>query len=65
MSKIPHPFVNESMQLFKDLSIENKNKIFFTHFNHTNPLLIQNSKEQLELISKGYNFATEKLVIDL
>jgi len=53
------------MQLFKDLSIENKNKIFFTHFNHTNPLLIQNSKEQLELISKGYNFATDKLIIDL
>ena len=65
MSQIPHPFVNESMQLFKDLSKENKKKIFFTHFNHTNPLLIQNSKEQLELISKGYNFATEKLIIDL
>ena len=65
MSQIPHPFINESMQLFKDLSVENKNKIFFTHFNHTNPLLIQNSKEQLDLISKGYNFATDKLIIDL
>ena len=36
MSTIPHPFVKESMELFKDLSKLDKNKIFFTHLNYYN-----------------------------
>ena len=35
MSKIPHPFVEESMDLFNDLSPYEKSKIYFTHLNHT------------------------------
>ena len=65
MSTIPHPFVKESMELFKDLSKLDKNKIFFTHLNHTNPLLQKNSVEQIELRNKGYNFAKDNLIIDL
>ena len=38
MNQIPHPFVVESMQLFAKLSSEEKQKIHFIHFNHTNPL---------------------------
>ena len=65
MSTIPHPFVKESMELFKDLSKLDKNKIFFTHLNHTNPLLQKNSVEQIELRNKGYNFAKDNLIFDL
>tara|TARA_B110000008_G_scaffold189529_1_gene188312 strand:+ start:173 stop:1078 length:906 start_codon:yes stop_codon:yes gene_type:complete len=39
VSEIPHPFVVESMELFDAVKLEEKNKIFFIHLNHTNPLL--------------------------
>ena len=65
MSKIPHPFVCESMELFKNLSNTEKNKIFFTHLNHTNPLLIKGSVEQREVIEKGFNIAEENMVLNL
>ena len=34
MSEVPHPFVHESIELFKSLSVTEKQKIFFIHFNH-------------------------------
>tara|TARA_B000000441_G_C21745731_1_gene357561 strand:- start:29 stop:886 length:858 start_codon:yes stop_codon:yes gene_type:complete len=39
ISEIPHPFVTESMDLFDSIDIKEKNKIYFIHLNHTNPLL--------------------------
>ena len=57
IKQIPHPFVIESMELFKDLSKEDKAKIYFIHFNHTNPLLNKNSKEYKEVIKRGFNIA--------
>ena len=44
MSKIPHPFIAETIHLFKDEDIETKNKVLFIHFNHTNPALQNTSK---------------------
>ena len=52
MSEIPHPFVAESINLFKNLTVKEKNKIYFIHFNHTNPLLNPKSKAS-QLVSKG------------
>tara|TARA_B100000401_G_C52814044_1_gene725735 strand:+ start:866 stop:1792 length:927 start_codon:yes stop_codon:yes gene_type:complete len=65
MSEIPHPFVSESIDLFSKMSIEDKEKIYFTHFNHTNPLLQENSKAQQEVISLGFNFAQQGNIIQL
>lgn len=39
MSKIPHPFVSETMNLLADLPLSQRQKVHFIHFNHTNPLL--------------------------
>ena len=39
MGEIPHPFVVETMALFKDLPEADRNKIWFIHMNHTNPML--------------------------
>jgi len=36
ITEIPHPLVEESMKLFDALSIKEKQKIMFIHFNHTN-----------------------------
>ena len=63
MSEIPHPFVEESMELFSELSNIDKQKVHFIHFNHTNPLLIEESSAQKEVFEKGFNLAKEGQVI--
>mgnify|MGYP000297355021 CR=1 FL=1 len=65
IKQIPHPFVIESMELFKDLSKKDKAKIHFIHFNHTNPLLNKNSKEYKEVIKRGFNIANYGDVFEL
>jgi pyrroloquinoline quinone biosynthesis protein B len=65
MSEVPHPFVQESIELFKGQSSTEKHKIFFIHFNHTNPLIDKLSKEYKEVKSKGFNIAFEGLKISL
>ncbi len=65
MDLIPHPFVEESMVLFEPLSFEDKQKIHFIHFNHTNPLLHSESKEYKYVTDAGYNIAQELQIISL
>ena len=57
MSEIPHPFVTESMTLFEGLDPEDKAKVHFVHFNHTNPLLFPNSMEHKTVLKKGFKVA--------
>lgn len=64
MSEVPHPFIEESMELFKELSSEEKAKIYFIHFNHTNPVL-RNTPEQEQVKKLGYNVAKEGFTIPL
>jgi pyrroloquinoline quinone biosynthesis protein B len=65
MSEIPHPFVEESMNLFEVLSKEERAKVHFIHFNHTNPILQENSAAKKEVLKKGYRIAEEGLKIAL
>lgn len=65
MSQIGHPFVQESMELFADLAEEDKAKIIFIHFNHTNPLLIDGSDAQKTVTALGFRFATEGMRLPL
>jgi len=59
MSKVQHPYVVESMELLQGLSTEERNKVWFIHMNHTNPLLNPQSKESKSVQSKGFNIAVE------
>ncbi|PCJ23062.1 MAG: pyrroloquinoline quinone biosynthesis protein PqqB [SAR86 cluster bacterium] len=59
MSKIPHPFVSESIEIFSSLSVVDKNKVWFIHMNHTNPLLNPDSKESKLVQQQGFNIAVE------
>ena len=59
ISLIPHPLVKDSLKLFSNLKAKERNKIIFTHFNHTNPLINENSKEHEEVLSKGFRIAKE------
>ncbi len=65
MSKIAHPFVSESMLLMQDMTAEEKSRVIFIHMNHTNPLLIEGSKEQAAVKELGFNFAYEGMRLEL
>ncbi len=65
MSIIKHPHVAESMDLFSDLTDEEKSRVIFIHMNHTNPLLIDGSPAQIEVERRGFKFAREGLRLPL
>jgi pyrroloquinoline quinone biosynthesis protein B len=65
IAEIPHPLVQESMKLFDTLPAKEKEKIVFIHFNHTNPLLNEQSEETKLVKSKGFRIAKINLQISL
>lgn len=59
MSEVPHPFIEETINLFQNEDLTTKNKIIFIHFNHTNPSLQKTSKARKEIEKLGFRFANE------
>lgn len=57
MSEIPHPFVVETMARYDSLPPQLKAKIYFIHFNHTNPLWDPQSAESKEVLERGFKIA--------
>lgn len=57
ISQIPHPFIIESMRRFANLSKEEKIKIHFIHFNHTNPALNMDSEQSKQIKKNGFNIS--------
>jgi len=54
ITQIPHPFVIESLEKFKELDKKDKNKVIFIHFNHTNPVINPDSEESKSVIEQGF-----------
>ena len=65
MSEIPHPFIIETMDLLNDMNIKNRKKIYFIHFNHSNPAINYTSSVSNIIRSKRFNIATEGLKLNL
>jgi pyrroloquinoline quinone biosynthesis protein B len=65
ISEIPHPFIVETMDLFKAEKSSEKSKINFIHLNHTNPLLDTNSDAFKKVKESGFNIAEYKDIINL
>lgn len=65
MSEIPHPFIEESMVLFKSLQAAEKAKIHFIHFNHTNPVLLENSEARKSVLDNGFGICEEGRIFEL
>lgn len=59
VSEIPHPFISETIELFKNEPLAIRNKVIFIHFNHTNPMLQENSNERKDMEKLGFKFASE------
>lgn len=64
MKEIPHPLVQETMQLFEKQPASEKTKVTFIHYNHTNPLLWGENARQ-EVRGRGFSVAEEGMVIPL
>ena len=58
MSLVPHPTVENSVSFLRSLP-PFQCKIFFTHLNHTNPLLDADSPESKDFAKTGYRVAKE------
>lgn len=65
MSEIPHPFVVESLTLFDSLPAAEKDKIWFIHMNHSNPLLDAESEAYRRVTEAGYHVAREGVRLGL
>lgn len=65
MADIPHPFIEESLRLFEDLPAEEKAKIHFIHFNHTNPVLDPDSDARRRVEDAGYHIAEQSEIFGL
>ena len=65
MSEIPHPFVVETMKALEHSPSTERNKVYFIHLNHTNPLLQEGSAPYNEVYEAGMHIATEGQVITI
>jgi pyrroloquinoline quinone biosynthesis protein B len=65
MKDIPHPFIEESMQLFDSLPPTEKAKVHFIHFNHTNPVLNPDSDARKRVEDAGYHVAEQLEIFEL
>ena len=58
LASVPHPFVTETMELFKNEPAETKSKVHFILFNHTNPLMWDRLKQN-EVKKMGFRVCTQ------
>ena len=55
--EIPHPLVCDSIERFSKLSVAQRSRIFFCHFNHSNPLLHPDSTARKMVQDAGLGVA--------
>lgn len=65
MSEIPHPFVVESIEALTGLSREERSRVFFIHFNHSNPLLRPQSDASRGVHAAGFGIARRGMRFEL
>ena len=65
IKKIPHPSIENTMSIMDSNTMDEKNKIYFTHLNHTNKVLDETSKEYRKVITSGYNILRDKKIFSL
>lgn len=57
ISEVPHPFVTETMKNLSVLDRSERNKVYFIHFNHSNPLLQGDKDAILRVTKNGFRVA--------
>ena len=65
MSEIPHPSIEETISLFLNEPLNERNKIYFIHINHTNPILTNKNNIKSNIETFGFNIAQKGLKLFL
>ena len=65
MREIPHPSIEETLQLFSNQPVAERNKIYFIHINHTNPILTNKNGIRDLVEGLGFNIAQKGLKFKL
>lgn len=65
MKEIPHPFIQETVTLLSNAAQSIKERVYFIHFNHTNPLINPLHPKRIELEKGGFHFAKEGTLFSL
>lgn len=65
IGEIPHPSVQETMQRLSLLPTAKKQKVFFTHLNHTNPLHDKSSVATKQVLAEGFQIARQGMILPL
>jgi pyrroloquinoline quinone biosynthesis protein B len=55
---VPHPFISETVSIFKSQPLSVKQKIYFIHLNHTNPTHDKLSPQRIATEKLGFSFAS-------
>ena len=59
LSKIGHPFIQDSLKILKSIVRKGKTKVYFTHLNHTNLALNPESEARRKVEEEGFHLASE------
>ena len=62
---VPHPYIKETLQRISILEKVDREKVYFTHLNHTNPVIKKSSLERSEVQCKGYHIADDNMIFTL
>lgn len=62
---IPHPFMEETMDRLQPLVDKKGLTVYFTHLNHSNPVLDPNTDAYKTVIQRGFKIAEEGMTIQL
>ena len=65
MREIPHPSIEETIELFLNQPVSERNKIYFIHINHTNPILTNKNGIRDLVEGLGFNIAQRGLKFKL
>lgn len=62
---IPHPPITETMDRLQALVTSGQTDVYFTHFNHSNPVIDPASQERHILEARGFKIAEEGMSFEL
>ena len=65
MQDIPHPLIKKSLQKFSILEEVDRDKVYFTHLNHSNPVINISSIERSDTLGQGCHIAEDGMIFTL
>eukprot|EP01095_Lingulamoeba_sp_RSL-Kostka_P012491 TRINITY_DN4979_c0_g11_i1.p1 TRINITY_DN4979_c0_g11~~TRINITY_DN4979_c0_g11_i1.p1 ORF type:complete len:342 (-),score=93.16 TRINITY_DN4979_c0_g11_i1:187-1212(-) len=64
--EIPHPFIRDSIEMFTSSNIKtDDNRIIFTHFNHSNPVVDIDSDQHQYILNNGFEAAYDGMIFNI